>query len=701
MDDGNGDPFAHGAADLDMALDLDPSVGAPQRPSRSVRFQPKIKGKGKAKVDPAPDSSLQPPPAPAPAPVPVPVKKQEIDVDPAPPSSSVSSVPDAEASASVAMEVDGEDEVEGEVEDEVVREIDVLCSPAPLDEDTFLYIMQYVLRPSWRPYELNERCEEVRVKPKESKLEIDLSMDVDSENYDQEVDESLRLKKQTLCSSTTPLVTSYAIGILKENQLHLNPVHAVVQLRPSMAHLNTGLQKRKLDAQSVESSKMSNANATDSAGLSMKQPWVSLEYHAVDSHLTERYHHRMIAKDSQPIPFMMKPSDYIDSLCPGTSTENKRTKVPTRRFLLSLPVEERLKKWLSEVSQVNHFKALMHLAPDISEQELLKALPLYADLVQGLWVCKSSLLYEGNATLARDYILYEFSLKPTIPLDKLKVIKFDGLKSMLSALAVERPTFGDWKFRESTDFAFMKKYPDVVKEQEHAWSNRVKVVFQSIRGLGKNSHVLKSSSRQSSATGVNAGKVDADAHGGKDRHATKVVSSLSMETREHLPKALLKIFQEKKIRSINSIINGLRGLAISNSSRPRDDSKTKALINAATNGASAPVSELESIVCQIAVNVHGSYVLKSSGNPTLDPLRNVVIDLFRGKEPNAKINKQEIRIAAQTRLKKDISDSEYNQVEVSDADVWYARRTYMILAVFRFSLTGRLPVRTTQGKSLN
>lgn len=24
-----------------------------------------------------------------------------------------------------------------------------------------LYVMQYVLRPSWRPYELNERCEEV------------------------------------------------------------------------------------------------------------------------------------------------------------------------------------------------------------------------------------------------------------------------------------------------------------------------------------------------------------------------------------------------------------------------------------------------------------------------------------------------------------------------------------------------------------
>ncbi|RRT62882.1 hypothetical protein B296_00012700 [Ensete ventricosum] len=126
--------------------------------------------------------------------------------------------------------------------------------------------------------------------------------------------------------------------------------------------------------------------------------------------------------------------------------------------------------------------------------------------------------------------------------------------------------------------------------------------------------------------------------------------------------------------SLNSVVHGLRELAISKSFRPRDDSKIKALISAAKSGASAPASELQSIVSQIAMNVHGVYVLKSTGNPAIDPLRlfedldtffkcrNVVIDLFRGKEPNAKINKQEIRIAAQTRLKKDISDSEYNQV---------------------------------------
>ena len=64
------------------------------------------------------------------------------------------------------------------------------------------------------------------------------------------------------------------------------------------------------------------------------------------------------------------------------------------------------------------------------------------------------------------------------------------------------------------------------------------------------------------------------------------------------------------ICSINSIVSGLRDLAISSSSRPRDDPKTKALVNAAKSGADAPLPELQSVISQVAVNIHGLYVLK-------------------------------------------------------------------------------------------
>ncbi|KAK8953999.1 hypothetical protein KSP39_PZI002173 [Platanthera zijinensis] len=60
-----------------------------------------------------------------------------------------------------------------------------------------LYDMQFPLRPSWRPYEIDEKCKEVRIKPKLSHFEIEFSLDVDNtENYNKEVDDGLMIATQ-------------------------------------------------------------------------------------------------------------------------------------------------------------------------------------------------------------------------------------------------------------------------------------------------------------------------------------------------------------------------------------------------------------------------------------------------------------------------------------------------------------------------
>lgn len=82
-------------------------------------------------------------------------------------------------------------------EDMIVREIDVFFTPS-IDADSKLYVMQYPLRPLWRPYELDERCEEVRVKPSTSEVEMDLSIDVDSNNWDSEKASRLSMPKQVI-----------------------------------------------------------------------------------------------------------------------------------------------------------------------------------------------------------------------------------------------------------------------------------------------------------------------------------------------------------------------------------------------------------------------------------------------------------------------------------------------------------------------
>ncbi|KAL5711767.1 hypothetical protein ACHQM5_014009 [Ranunculus cassubicifolius] len=132
------------------------------------------------------------------------------------------------------MEATGEDET---MADEIVRTIDVYFTPPPIDSNGQLYVLQYPLRPSWRPYELDETCKEVRIQPQSGKVQVELSLDT-STNYDEDIADTLRIEKQVLSSWRPPLTTSYAVGVLRGNELHLNPVHAVVQLHKlSKVHL--------------------------------------------------------------------------------------------------------------------------------------------------------------------------------------------------------------------------------------------------------------------------------------------------------------------------------------------------------------------------------------------------------------------------------------------------------------------------------
>ncbi|KAF8053785.1 hypothetical protein N665_1374s0006 [Sinapis alba] len=143
-------------------------------------------------------------------------------------------------------------------EDVVVREIDVFFNPS-IDANTELYVLQYPLRPSWRAYEMDERCQEVRVNPSTSQVEIDLSMDVHSTNYDLKFASELHMTKQTLATTWKPRPTlDYAIGVLSGDKLHLNPVRAVPQLRPSMKYLSSKRKQVEATEESARTSKKQN-----------------------------------------------------------------------------------------------------------------------------------------------------------------------------------------------------------------------------------------------------------------------------------------------------------------------------------------------------------------------------------------------------------------------------------------------------------
>ncbi|KAJ6916049.1 DNA-directed RNA polymerase III subunit RPC5 [Populus alba x Populus x berolinensis] len=641
--------------DLD-GLDEPSKVRKP--PSRFAPTSKKPQPKSKPKPKPEPQESVPVAPKPDPS-----VSNTAEDAKPKI-DDTLSKTETGVSNGNVKMEIDAKEErgaavkendpmdvdKEEDEDDVVVREIDVYYTPS-VDPNTQLYVMQYPLRPCWRPYELDERCKEVRVKPESTEVEVDLSID-DTKNFDPDIASRLNMKKQTLSSSwSPPPATGYAVGVLIGNKLHLNPIHAVVQLRPSMDYLSSGNSKGKKNATSGEDS-----NEGKPLGLPKKQSkqmssgneqkpdveesWIPLKYHGSKSDLSARYLQNMVAPESSTIEFAMSPYDYMSSLCPGISNNNIKLNGPSRRVLLSLPLEERIKRLFLEGPPIHRFAALRHLIPNDTIEDLLIVLQEYGQLVQGLWVPKTSLLFpnpkptEKVKLAARDYILLLFSKSLVVTPSELNVpMKPLILKSFLNIFAVERPSFKDWKFKENVDTLFVELYPDIVRKQEQAWEV-----------MGKNISAAFDRAGKSVSKNV----------------ITKPKKTMTDETREALRKALPKVLQTHKVCSFQMICQGLRQLAISQSTLPKADPR---IAVAAASGAEAPPEELQEVISEVATNIHGFYVLKSSPeHPDFDPLRKVVIGLFLARGPNANIKKSEVQAAARLELKREPSNSEYIKV---------------------------------------
>ncbi|KAL2897049.1 DNA-directed RNA polymerase III subunit RPC5 [Bienertia sinuspersici] len=654
--------------------DLDDPFQSESKPSKFApklsKFQPKTKAGVKVQPQPKAEPKVEPPP--------VVVKKEDdsaslifdskMDVD----EERETPVKNGEGIMDAVMEEQEDDD------DHVVAEYDVYFTPS--DPRTQLYVLQYPLRPSWRPYELEQRCTEVRVKPNSGEMEVDLLIDTDSDNYDPGFSGANIINKQTLSSSCRlPQATTYAVGMLSGKKLYVNPIHAVVQLRPSMEYLDSGGSKKKHIPNSNDALAGPSRKQSKQMDPTSVESWITLKYHSSATELAERYMRKMVTEQKDALQFLMKPYlsashnwyDYLNSLCPGAVINKAKSAGPSRRFLLSLPLEERLKKWLLEGPSIQRFSAIKHLAPEDSDEDILQVLQKHARLVQGLWVPKTGIRYlqsQPVESLARDFALVLFSQNPVIKDSQLKDLgshKSVG-KAVLREIAVERPSCKDWKFKEPVDVSFMKLYPKVVEQQQKLWQDTEQRVLQIIAKRSKNSTRLGSST-------------PSDEGASRPNNVARPVSNYSMskETREALPKVLRKLFQTHKVCSIQTIRQSLTDMAVTVSSHPKADVKA-ALIMDAAKGVDAPQEELQAAICEFAVNVHGVYVLKSSSEyPEYDPLRKLVIDLFLGSGPNAKLKKGEFLEAAKLRLQKEPTNSEFQKVIsefcVSKGGAWVLR----------------------------
>ncbi|WCJ30946.1 SIN-like family protein [Euphorbia peplus] len=688
--------------DLDDFDDLDIPSKAPP-PTSKFQPKPKFKPKGKPKSnsEPVVDLKLETGNAAVPRKEDEKETKPKIDAKPEPEPEPLvlnNGVEKMEVDAKTEevevvrnqddpMDEDKQDkEVVEEEEDMIVREIDVYFNPS-VDPDSQLYVMQYPLRPCWRPYELDERCEEVRVKPRTREVQIDLSID-DSTNWDHDQVRKFNMRKQTLTSSFMPSSTSgYAVGVLIGNKLSLNPVDAVVQLRPSLEHVdaksNTGASvKVEVPNEAKPSSSKKQVKRTELENNQIseaEEDWIALKYHGSKSEFSSAYLQKMVARESSNIEFAMNPYDYLSSLCPVATNANTKSKGPSRRFLLSLTLDERIKKLLLEGPPIQQFSVLKHYAPDDTSEDLLTVLDKYGLVVQGFWTPRTGLIFsdakaEPMKRIARDYVLLSFSKSHIIKMSELSFpmkLKED-IRSFLNVFAVERPAFKDWKFKEPTNFAFLKLHPEIVRKQDGVWKAMeenlkpfTEKAMKNTKSSAARPHApVKQSNSEKSTPKITSGT------------AIQKRTSITVETENALLKTLPQVFQNHKVCSFELICEGLRNLALSKSNIPKVDPTT---VKLAGEGANAPREELEEIIGRLATNIHGFYVLKSSPDlKQYDLVRKVVIDLLLERGPDAKLKRAEIFEAAKRTLDKDLTQPEYSKVMndlcESTGSVWVLKR---------------------------
>jgi len=120
------------------------------------------------------------------------------------------------------METDRDDPGKGK---RVVREHPVYVAAEPFGQGGKVAVLQYPLRPPWRPY-LRDEAPSMQVKPKAVRVELEFA-------GNEEVGvPALRMRSTATASETLSL------GVLRPDGFFLMPLHKIYQMRPDMSRLD-------------------------------------------------------------------------------------------------------------------------------------------------------------------------------------------------------------------------------------------------------------------------------------------------------------------------------------------------------------------------------------------------------------------------------------------------------------------------------
>lgn len=335
------------------------------------------------------------------------------------------------------------------ISDPTVKEIPVFFSQ---QLSPYLYLLQHPIRNTF--YSVKEKSKiSAKFKPNSEYLEMEIPLQekfFDNKNSHkscQEGDGEGGEKKIYLSSTLLPSQSTnhlqYMTGVMREGELHLTPIHSILQLRPQFksidekemkakvekrkafdsehgidsAHSTNMQQKQKIisfQMKKRESEEQIQQKQQSFAFLNKQQEeesFIDLEGFSVETAESDMVYERLFAKDKSEILFESE-GDYLKILCPKIPPQNTATAISDKG------IEKKMEKM--EKNEFTEFTVKTEKPEDTKKSQSLSIL---SDFIKSLFKEKHILNF--------DFILNE--IRTQNPTNTIFSFADFELKTILSA----------------------------------------------------------------------------------------------------------------------------------------------------------------------------------------------------------------------------------------------------------------------------
>ncbi|KAK1162850.1 DNA-directed RNA polymerase III subunit RPC5-like [Acipenser oxyrinchus oxyrinchus] len=551
-----------------------------------------------------------------------------------------------------------------EDDDPIIQEIDVYLAKSLADK---LYLFQYPVRPAAMTYDDVTHLS-AKIKPKQQTVEVEMAIDSMSPNYCRSKGEQIALNvdgttteesnvysiklmdKQTFSSIQATTNTSrYAAAVFRKGELHLTPLHGILQLRPSFSYLDKADSKHR----EREAANEGGDSSPDEAEEDVKQitvrfsrpeseqarqrrvqsyeflqkkhaeePWVHLHYYGLkDSRWnTRQYLFCQFTGMAENTELVKSPSEYLAMLMPPpVEGEVAKPVCPSNVLsmaqLRNLPLGDQVRTLMKNVKVMPFANLMSFLSPGTDSTAVLRCIQQVAMLVQGNWVIKSDVLYPKDSCSphsgvpaevlcrGRDYVMWKFTQERWVERKAVAaVVKLppEDVKDFMEQMSVTRINRG-WEFLLPHDGEFIKKHPDVAQRQHMLWMG-IQAKLEKVFKLSKEDMMPKKQTPQPGSVVVSG---------------EQLVTMAREKARENYSVLERELQQRHRAQSRDSGVVQVKQEPLSDGEEPVDMSSS-AGHNGAVNGLHSDDSSWNS------VNGH----CPSSRRPTQE-LRDFVSSIFR------------------------------------------------------------------------